>query len=140
MCINNKNIYIVEEHHHVLKAWEQYQGANVITFDYHTDTHEAFLQEASKNSFGELPLNRDEISSSERKNNQRKFFLEYDRNRNIDDIISKLKSDEHLSFAVQSGIIDFVYVCSHDRGNNYQYYENIFNIDNYIWCQRKKKQ
>lgn len=51
----------------------------------------------------------------------------------------KLTCDEHLSFAVQSRIIDFVYVCSHDQSYNYQYYENIFNIDHYLWCQWKKK-
>ena len=35
-------VYTYEDHHHVLKTWNLLNKCNVISFDYHTDTHLAF--------------------------------------------------------------------------------------------------
>ncbi len=46
--IENKEIYIVEKHHQVLLPWTQLrrkikEPPFLLTFDHHTDTHDAFI-------------------------------------------------------------------------------------------------
>ena len=102
--INNKKLYIVENHHEVLEAWEKYknQKINVITLDTHTDTKLCFENYCYHNN----------TTSNILINN-------YNNNRiEIKNIISKLKNDEHIDFAVRSGIVNKVFVISYNTSNN----------------------
>ncbi|MDY0051008.1 MAG: UPF0489 family protein [Aliarcobacter sp.] len=102
--IKNKKIYIVENHHEVLEAWEIYknQNFNVITLDTHTDTKLCFENYCYHNT----------TTSN---------ILIYNYNNNyidIKDIITKLKNDEHIDFAVKSGIVNKVFVISYNTSYN----------------------
>lgn len=102
--INKKKLYIVENHHEVIEAWEIYknQNLNVITLDTHTDTKLCFENYCYHNN----------TTSNILINN-------YNNNRiEIKNIISKLKNDEHIDFAVRSGIVNKVFVISYNTSNN----------------------
>ena len=99
--INNKKLYIVENHHEVLEAWEKYknQKINVITLDTHTDTKLCFENYCYHNTT---------TSSTILINNYNNNTID------IKNIISKLKNDEHIDFAVRSGIVNKVFVISYN--------------------------
>lgn len=102
--INKKKLYIVENHHEVLEAWEIYknQNLNVITLDTHTDTKLCFENYCyHNNTTSNILINNYNNNSIEIKN-----------------IISKLKNDEHIDFAVRSGIVNKVFVISYNTSNN----------------------
>jgi len=97
-------IDIYENHHEVLRSWEKYKGANVITFDYHTDTHSAFLNYSSLKSY------RSGIEQSTYAND---IISKYSLNNlTIEECIKILKNDEHIDFAVRTNIIKNVFVIS----------------------------
>ncbi len=100
--INGKKIYIVEKHNEILEAWEIYknQGYNVITLDSHKDTELCFRTHLGKNHHLRVQIIDD-----------------YDiRNKNIEDIIEKLKNDEHIDFATRSKMISKVFVIAYVCG------------------------
>lgn len=137
LTINNKNIYIVNEHHQVLEAWEQFKGSDVITFDFHNDTIGAFLRYASWLDEPDKTIIRktpEEIESI-----QKNLINSYPKNNGINEIISKLNNDEHITFAVYSGLINNIYVCAHEDSYNYKYYDSIYNINHYLWCECRKR-
>jgi len=105
--INNKDIYIVESHHHVLKPWAQIrstvnQDINLITLDNHTDTHPAFLNHA-----------HDEDKTNDELKSIRKDLIakiDFQNNTSVIAAISNLKNDEHIHAATMSGIINYAFV------------------------------
>ena len=102
--INKKKLYIVENHHEVLEAWGIYknQNLNVITLDTHTDTKLCFENYCyHNNTTSNILINNYNNNSIDIKN-----------------IISKLKNDEHIDFAVRSGIVNKVFVISYNTSNN----------------------
>lgn len=104
--INNKQIFIEEEHHHVLQHWIEYNRQTsssplVITLDYHTDTKPAFHRYACR----ELGNNNSKIIEF------RENTLE---NTNLEnfDFIDNLQNDEHIDFAIRKNIVSKVYIRS----------------------------
>lgn len=110
--INGKKIYIVEKHNEILEAWEIYknQGYNVITLDSHKDTELCFRMYLGKNNHLTRELLIDDYSI---------------RNKNIEDIIEKLRNDEHIDFATRSKMISKVFVIAYVCGDK-KYNDNIF--------------
>ena len=101
--INGKYIYIVEKHNEILEAWEKYknQSYNVITLDSHKDTELCFRTYLGKNNHLTREMIIDDYNS---------------RNLNIEDIIEKLKNDEHIDFATRSGMISKVFTIAYVFG------------------------
>ena len=132
--IKGKSIYIVESHHHILEAWEKYKGANVITFDWHTDTKDAFnvyaYWEARKK--GNYHAENFQCAREIRRDLLKKYHDEG----NITDVISKLRNDEHISFATLSNIVNFVFVCSHQSSSFFNSAENNFLITSWAGCRK----
>lgn len=125
--IKGKNVYIVEEHHHVLKAWERYKGANVITFDYHTDTLGAFNSYSGKQVIYDRTKNQKIICHE--------LLQQYLDGGKISDSIAKLKNDEHISFAVEAKLISFAFVCSQKTPSSYPLFPSNYEINYYASTQ-----
>lgn len=100
-----KRVYIALSHHHVVREWFKYRerGMHLLSFDYHTDFHEAFTGKS-----------KDPHVHFSRCNKLHNLYL----NKHIPccDIgaaIKDLKNDEHIDFAMKSGIIKYAFVFSH---------------------------
>ena len=108
LVIKGKNIYAVEAHHHALAAWAivrraSAQPPNLITIDHHTDTHEAFLGYAWMEHYEHRT--DDEVTLR----NQLTAGIDWRDDANLQAVIAKLRHDEHISAATQSGILDQAY-------------------------------
>ncbi len=99
-----KQLFICEKHHHVLYPWSIIKGRgnkkNLLTFDHHTDTHEAFLSYLYYNKSEKL----DSLIPKIKIDNRDSIF----------DAIRKLKNDEHIDTAVKCGIINKAFVISYN--------------------------
>ncbi len=107
-----RNIYVCEEHHHVLNEWINHKGCNVITLDYHTDTHPAFLNHCYHD-----------------KSNSAESILQSFSNgkMSLSDCINMLNNDEHIDFAIRANLINKVFVLpSGGSGGNGYINKNIF--------------
>ena len=106
--IKGKDIYVVEAHHHALAAWALVrrcteQAPNLITIDHHTDTHEAFLGYAWIEHFEHRA--DDEVALRE----QLTARIDWKDDASLQDAIAKLRHDEHISAATQSGVLNQAY-------------------------------
>jgi hypothetical protein len=104
--IGTKDVYTVDNHHDVIMAWHrQFLKAGpiaLISFDYHTDLRKAFslrasqasLIESGQNQFIQNRLSRVDITCSS----------------SIASAITELRHDEHIDFAIQTGIVKAAFV------------------------------
>lgn len=103
--ILDKDIYFFESHHFALLPWAKYrrempeERIYLISFDYHTDIIEPFLRYC-KNDTDKM--------------NHLLAKVDYRIVESIKDAIKKLRNDEHICTAVHAGIIDGVYIVSHE--------------------------
>ena len=99
LTINEKQVFICEKHHHVLKFWYQFRGRKpyLLTFDHHTDAHSAFK--------GYLYRKRNVISSQDCYNKKLEELILELRKGN-ESTIMKLEHDEHIDAAIKAKIID----------------------------------
>jgi hypothetical protein len=117
------NVYITEHHHQVIEAWEKTRDCDVLSLDWHTDTHPAFLKYAwckSRKILGMDPFSsetaaivrlQDEILEN--------IFKNYSTDKNIQKIISLLQYDEHIDFAVSANIINNVFILCKQGGGSH---------------------
>jgi hypothetical protein len=105
-----KRVFIVCSHHHVVKEWFSYKGkgAHLLSFDYHTDFREAFISKSGD------PRACYAYSSTLHKS----YLTRHISCRDLEAAIKDLKNDEHIDFAIKSGMIEKAFVFSHD-GNTY---------------------
>ena len=80
---------------------------HLLSFDYHTDFKEAFLSKCWN------PLT---FSCSDR--NRNRYLTKHIPCQDVDAAIKDLKYDEHIDFAIRSGMIEKAFVFSHD-GNTF---------------------
>lgn len=102
-----KRVYISWSHHHVIREWFRYSGCGIhlLSFDYHTDFHEAFIKKSGTPS--------DNFTCSSKRYN---FYLKKHIPCNdIEAAIKDLKYDEHIDFALRSGMIKKAFVFSSDE-------------------------
>lgn len=99
-----KKLYICEKHHHVLLPWAWTKRIideiNLITFDHHTDVHDAFLC---------YLFNHKEENLETLINN-----IDIYNDITVCNAIKKLKNDEHIRTALECGILNKVFVVSRD--------------------------
>lgn len=106
--IKGQDIYLVEDHHHALAAWALIRRAstqppNLITIDHHTDIHEAFLGYAWKEHYEHRA--DDEAALRE----QLTARIDWNDDTSLQDAVARLRHDEHISAATQSGVLDQAY-------------------------------
>ena len=106
-----KRVYITWSHHHVIKEWFRYQrtGVHLLSFDYHTDFHEAFIGKSGDPSACYK-------YSSTRHNS---YLAKHIPCQDVDEAIKDLKHDEHVDFAIRSGIIEKAFAFSRN-GNSFR--------------------
>ena len=102
--ISNKKIYIFEEHNYAILPWNEMTESTkikpyLLTLDYHTDTHDAFLNYIYFNHNSNLQKNH--LKSLELCNKMKEDFYTY---------VKLLKNDEHIDAAIKAGIISHCYV------------------------------
>ncbi len=113
--IKNKDIYIVEDHHHVLEPWAIYRTTTdtapiLVTLDHHTDCHLAFLAHCYNQYTGES----DEIYI--KRDKCREICVEhinYNNLHSVQSAIENLRFDEHIDTAIKSTIIKKAFVISY---------------------------
>lgn len=122
--IGGKKIYIVENHHEVIIPWSEYASNNetipvLLTFDHHMDTRSAFCRHSRKVAGSEWRAVRDQLLSDVDINNSSTILSSLER----------LRNDEHIDFALQTGMISDAIVFSlmnadicRDYANNKIYY------------------
>lgn len=105
-----KRVYITWSHHHVIKEWFRYQGSGVhlLSFDYHTDFREAFIGKSGDPSAC--------YKYSPTRHNS--YLTKHIPCQDVEAGIKDLKNDEHIDFAIRSGMIEKAFVFSHD-GNTF---------------------
>ena len=125
--IGGKAVYIVEEHHHALIPWqiERLKAAQphaLITFDYHADTRPAFLRyafSACGQDDRKAAILRHKMTSS----------AAYDNEAFPAAAVKQLSNDEHIDYAIKSGIIRNAFVFSFEGNTTWsaqerQYWED----------------
>lgn len=104
--IKNYSLYIAESHHHMLLPWAKVKRENkseellLISFDHHTDTIEPFLRYCQ---------------NDEDKMRQLVERIKYDDDTSVEKAIEKLRNDEHIKAAIQSGILYKALIISHSN-------------------------
>lgn len=85
-----KRVYIVGEHHNVLREWCKYQGQgmHLLSFDYHIDFRTAFSS-----------WNGGDLTECE----------------NVEAAIIALAKNEHIDYAIRRGIVKKAFVFSYER-------------------------
>lgn len=124
-----KDVAIVQHHHEVLESWCRASGQNVIHLDYHTDSHSALLYysyyEARKRLGAE---NHPQASKMQQKIVDEEIAL-YQKTKDIRRVIKLLRNDEHIDFAVRTGIISRSFALAKEDGYNFNSNENVFSIE-----------
>ncbi len=127
--INNKNIYIFENHNEAIIPWQKIsskliQKPALLTLDYHTDTHLGLLNYI----FNTLHI-QGEYQQQINKSNEiaSQSF-------NILDIVKKLRNDEQIDFSIRANFISHAYVISQ---NNSMF--TIQSIEEQQWLEEKSK-
>jgi hypothetical protein len=105
--IGEKKIYIVENHHEVIIPWSEYASNNeaapvLLTFDHHIDTRSAFYRHSCR------------VAGQEWRSVREQLIANADINElsTIATALERLCNDEHIDFAIQTGIISDAVVFS----------------------------
>lgn len=105
--VGGKKVYIVENHHEVIIPWAEYASNNetapvLLTFDHHMDTRSAFYRHSCK------------IGGQAWRNVRDKLIADSNVNESttIAAALEKLCNDEHIDFALQTGMISDAAVLS----------------------------
>lgn len=112
IIVMNKRVYIVRSHHHAIKEWFRYRecGSHLLSFDYHTDFQKAFLRSSCASSsalFGVRPY------TIENHNLLLEKHIGCGDESALEAAVNDLWNDEHIDFAIRSGMIKraFVFSC-----------------------------
>ncbi len=117
--VNHKDIYIVESHNQVLKAWDSSRAQNVFSLDFHTDTRRAFHNYAWWRADTEVKKGLFDCHETRRQELADQKIEDYRAGRiSIDQVNDNLRHDEHLDFAVRTGIADSVFILSRHRNRS----------------------
>ncbi len=107
-----KRVYIVLAHHRAIKEWFRYRelGSHLLSFDYHTDFHKAFLRSSCTSSSAQIGVRPYTI---ENHNLVLKKHIGRMDEKAIEAAVNDLRNDEHIDFAIRSGMIKraFVFSC-----------------------------
>lgn len=124
IAVGEKKVYIVDNHHEVIFPWSEYASNNetapiLLTFDHHMDTRSEFYRHCRK------------IAGPDWKSLSRQLIANVDINESdsIQAAVKNLCNNEHIGFALQTGIISDAVVFSlmgagicRDYGNSKIYY------------------
>lgn len=105
--VGEKKVYIVDNHHEVIIPWAEYASNNetapvLLTFDHHMDTRSAFCRHSRK------------VAGLEWRTVSNQLIANTDINKSntIIEALERLCNDEHIDFALQTGMISDALVFS----------------------------
>ena len=106
-----KRVYIVMSHHHAIREWFRYRESkpHLLSFDYHTDFNIAFSGKSGNHSTSRESL----------RENRDLYLSKHISCNDIGAAIKDLRNDEHIDFALRSGMIEKAFVFSHN-GNTFR--------------------
>lgn len=131
--IKGKTVFIFESHHYALYPWalvkrkHQDSEINLLSFDYHTDTHEPFLSYMYKHG-----LDQEHINGMIRN-------INYLDDNSLKIAIYNLIFDEHIKTAVKCGILEHAFIISQSGKETPISYEEKERIDN-LWNEESIRQ
>lgn len=107
--IENKTIYVVENHHEILEAWAIYRSRLLnppllFSLDHHRDTKEAFINHICT-AYQEFNRTKQE---------EQIRAISYSDTNSIHNAISLLNKDEHIDAAINSNIVSRAFVFQYD--------------------------
>ncbi|MEW6203207.1 MAG: UPF0489 family protein [bacterium] len=121
ISVQDKNIFIVENHHEVLLAWARYRrkldkSAILITLDHHTDAYPGFTRHAYRTL-----KEKNIFSGDERENLKTKLISEilFDNDESVQNSIDNLSHDEHIDAAIRSKIVKAAFIINYDHPGDY---------------------
>lgn len=124
--IKNKNIYIVDKHNEVLKAWIDLKKGNretkynLLTLDTHTDFREGFIR-----FFSDFFKANDDINYLNKKRKSKLSEINLD---NInDDLIKLINNDEHIDIAKRCNIFNNIFAITWSTTTNLEN-KKIYNL------------
>ncbi len=132
--IGEKEVSIVDEHHHAMAAWAEIRtrieyAPTLITFDSHPDLHIAFMRhlrlafDSPKLPGASAPLVGD---------------IKFDDPQKVDGAIQRLANDEHIDCARRAGIIGDVFVSLGVESGNVRLPGVVVFDDGCVpWCRKK---
>jgi len=105
--VGEKKIYIVENHHEVIIPWSEYASHNetapvLLTFDHHMDTRSAFYRYSREVAGLEWRSVRDQLIAN----------VDINKSSTMISSLEKLCNNEHIDFALQTGMISDAVVFS----------------------------
>lgn len=118
--IGGKPVFVFERHNYALLPWARIASANrgavrLLTLDYHTDTHPAFLSYACQQFPAHhvaAPEEWGPLASSE------VAAIQIGDDESVELAVARLRHDEHIDAAVRSGILDLAFVVANgDNGH-----------------------
>jgi len=116
MIVNNKEVYVYGSHNRVLEAWVVGDRQNVFSLDYHTDTRQAFESYSYWRADSEVKAGSStnhEFRKKELTDLKIRQYLESQVT--LAQVNDNLKHDEHLDFAVRTGLIKKAFILSTSR-------------------------
>lgn len=96
LSVSDKDVYIVEEHHHILLPWAEFRRKSGLHFTSLTLDHHTDVLAAGKGSKAELNF-------------------DFTDEKSLLKDLSKLRHDEHLDWAVKSGVIERAVIIAHEN-------------------------
>tara|TARA_R110002072_G_scaffold187924_1_gene344710 strand:- start:117 stop:878 length:762 start_codon:yes stop_codon:yes gene_type:complete len=108
--IGSKDVFIVDHHHEVLPAWAHAHRRHkaplpLVTFDYHTDLHGAFLSYAFVK--GGMREGDDVIFQIAE---DRLKVIDLSEEKSIQDAVNDLRHDQHIDCAIRLGVISHAFI------------------------------
>ena len=109
IILNSKEVFITEKHHHNLIPWSiqrksKNKGVIILSLDDHLDTREPFLHFAFDHTI---------LKYDEQKALTELSKMDYNEIRTIEEGISKLINDEHITTAIHLDIVDKIFIISY---------------------------
>ena len=112
--ICNKNVCIVESHHHVLFAWAEFRRTVtdppfLISLDYHEDNIIPFRSYLAHDRTSVIPREEHQYLAEQ---------IDFANESTIEEAIDKLKHDEHIWTATATDIIKAAFVINYQSGSD----------------------
>lgn len=112
--INNKEIYIVEQHHHALLPWAEYRKSHLkapilMSLDHHTDTRSAFM-------YNSYDFKKDKPNEILR--NKLIQSIDFKNKKSLLTAVTKLRNDEHIDLANKVDIVSKTFIICYSQSND----------------------
>ncbi len=138
--VNGKPVYIVDDHHKVLAAWDMERrklesAPFLLTIDHHTDTDDAFASYCCIAGYEDPSIDQDALAK------KLLAAVDWRNDSSIEAAIQNLRHDEHINAATKTGILapSFSIQLSDGGGWTEPNDEHVYVVPFHcaMWCKKK---